>query len=347
MIVAKLVGIKKFELFNEKIRKLKSNEVLIKVKNSGICGSDLHYFRHGGLGSNKVTYPVSLGHETAGIIHDKNKSSKFKNYQNVTVDPLRILRCTHKNTKDIGLCGFSKNLCPHSSYLGANNSEGSFREFLIVDQEQLSIVPEEINLEFASMIEPTAIAQYAVQKANLKKNKHYKILVIGSGAIGLLTTSILSKVNLSKVTVIDKFDYRIKYAKDFFSAKNGFNINFPKERILDNLSSRFDYVFDNVFNSQTINLSLNALKLGGKLIAVGIPTEDHVKINPHKARIKEIEFVNIRRSNIDFVDTIRLIRKYNIPIEKLVTHKFKLTEIQTAFNIASQYTDLIIRGVIF
>ena len=77
MIVAKLVNIKKFELENERIYKLNKDQVLVKISSSAICGSDLHYFRHGGLGTQKPNFPISLGHETCGIIVDKN-GSNFK-----------------------------------------------------------------------------------------------------------------------------------------------------------------------------------------------------------------------------------------------------------------------------
>jgi len=81
---------------------------------------------------------------------------------------------------------------------------------------------------------------------------------------------------------------------------------------------------------------------------VGIPeTEDFIKINPHKLRIKEIDILNIRRSNVKFNRMQNIIIKNSIPIDKLVTHYFKIDNIQKGFDIASSYNDKIIRGIVY
>ena len=93
MKVALLTKKKNFEIVDEKINnKLKEDEVLVKITGTGICGSDLHFFRNGALGTMQPQFPLSLGHETGGIIVDRNKS-KFKNYANVVIDPLDISSC--------------------------------------------------------------------------------------------------------------------------------------------------------------------------------------------------------------------------------------------------------------
>src|SRR5210317_1620430 len=131
MKIALLTNKKKFEIIDKKInKKLKNDEVLVKISGTGICGSDLHFFRNGALGSMPPQFPLSLGHETAGIIVDKNKS-KFKNYSNVVIDPLDISAC--KNIKkELCGCGLKHNLCNHQTYLGSHPTEGSFREFMIL-----------------------------------------------------------------------------------------------------------------------------------------------------------------------------------------------------------------------
>ena len=106
MKIALLSNKKKFEVINKKInKKLKNDEVLVKISGTGICGSDLHFFRNGALGSVPPQFPLSLGHETAGVIVDKNKS-KFKNYSNVVIDPLDISACKNIEKE---LCGCGLN----------------------------------------------------------------------------------------------------------------------------------------------------------------------------------------------------------------------------------------------
>ncbi len=343
MIVAKLVKIKKFELENEKINKLKKDEVLVKVLNSAICGSDLHYFRHGGLGSQKPNFPISLGHETCGVIVDK-KNSKYKNYQNVVIDPLDVSKCNHTKKSLLGRCGFKKNLCPHQRYLGSFPAPGSFREYIQVHKDQITVVNNQIDIKYGSMVEPCGIAQFSIERANINFNKENKILILGSGAIGLLISSIIKIYSGVEVTIIDRLNYRLNNAKKYFKTDHIINSNLKKPK--ESLFNKFDIVFDCITNNDSINLSIQALKRSGKLVIVGIPTSDFLEINPHKIRIKEIDLINVRRSKIDFKNTVELIIKNKIPIEKLITHSFKLKDIQKAFNIASRYSDKIIRGVI-
>jgi len=343
MIVAKLVKIKKFELENEKIKKLKKDEVLIKVSSSAICGSDLHYFRHGALGSQKPDFPMSLGHETCGIIADKNNTN-FKNYQNIIIDPLDVSQCKHPKKNLLGRCGFKKNLCPHQRYLGLFPTPGSFREYIQVHKDQITVVNNQIDIKYGSMVEPCGIAQFAIERANINFNKENKILILGSGAIGLLVSSVIKIHSGTEVTIIDCLKYRLNNAKKYF--KSDYIINSNLKTPAKNLFNKFDIVFDCITNNDSINLSVQALKRSGKLIIVGIPTSDFLKINPHKIRIKEIDLINVRRSKIDFKNTVELIIKNKIPIDKLITHSFKLNNIQKAFDIASKYSDQIIRGVI-
>ena len=348
MKIAYLTNTKKFEIENKKIKQLSSNEVLVKVTNSAICGSDLHYFRHGGLGSKKSKFPLSLGHETCGVIADRNKSN-FKNYTPVVIDPLNIKDC--KNTKKISncgnfICGSKMNLCPHLKYLGTFPEQGSFREYLVVDKSQITNISNQIDLKYASMVEPAGIAKYAINQIKINKESEKKILIIGSGAIGLLISYILKKEHNCEVTIMDKLEYRLKIAKNhFLSDRSILNKTINKKTIRSNCE-KFDAIFDCVVSDETMDLSCVLIKKSGSLVLVGIPTTDYISFNPHKFRIKEIELYNVRRSNISFESMVELIINKKIPIKKLVTHSFKLDNIQRAFNFASIYKGQILRGII-
>ena len=165
MKVALLTNKKKFQIVEQKItKKLKNDEVLVKISGSGICGSDLHFFRNGALGSRTPNFPLSLGHEAAGIIVDKNKS-KFKNYTNVIIDPLDISNCTKKIRKELCNCGLKHNLCNHQTYLGSHPTPGSFREYLVLKNTQITNLDNKIDPKISSMVEPAGIAQYSIDRA--------------------------------------------------------------------------------------------------------------------------------------------------------------------------------------
>ena len=326
-------------------KKLQDDEVLVKISGTGICGSDLHYFRHGSLGTAVPNYPLSLGHETAGVIIDKNKST-FKNDTHVLIDPLDVSSCVSDLNKVICNCGFTHNLCKHGTYLGAHPTEGSFREFMILKKNQLVVLDKSIDPRIAPMVEPAGIAQYTIDKANIDLEKDNHVLILGAGAIALILCSLLHSYGVKNITILDKNEFRLSHAKKFFKAQKIIKTNLETNRNSEPKNNNFNYVFDFITTDDSFSYGFQSIDIAGKYIIVGIPEVDFIKINPHKARIKEIEIINIRRSNVKFHRMQDIILDKLIPIDKLVTHHFRLDDIQEAFEVAEDYSDNIIRGIV-
>ena len=345
MKVALLTKKRKFEITEEKITKrLKDDEVLVKITGTGICGSDLHFFRNGALGTMPPQFPLSLGHETSGTIVDKNKS-KFKNYTNVVIDPLDISSCTNIE-KEICGCGLKHNLCNHQTYLGSHPTKGSFRELMILKQSQLTVLNKSIDPKISSMIEPAGIAQYCIDRSMINNSEDNNVLILGCGAISMLIASLLYSKGIKNISILDKNKDRLISAKKHFNAKYLIQQDLNKNN--DPKKNNFNYVFDLITNNESFDYGIKAISKSGKYIVVGIPeTEDFIKLNPHKLRIKEIDIFNIRRSNVKFNRMQNIILKNSIPIDKLVTHYFKIDDIQEGFDIASDYKNKIIRGIIY
>ena len=344
MKVALLTSKKKFEIKDEKItNRLKNDEVLVKISGTGICGSDLHFFRNGALGSMTPEFPLSLGHETAGTIVDKNKSN-FKNYSNVIIDPLDISACK-KIEKELCGCGLKHNLCNHQTYLGSHPTQGSFRELMVLKKSQLTVLNKKIDPKISSMIEPAGIAQYCIDRAMINRHLENNILILGCGAIAMLISSLLDSMGIKNITILDKNNYRLTHAKKYFKAKRLIKLDLNK--IINPENNNYNYVFDLITNNESFDYGIKAITKSGKYIVVGIPeTEDFIKINPHKLRIKEVDILNIRRSNVKFKRMQNILIKNSTPIDKLVTHFFKIEDIQKGFNMAAGYKNNIIRGIV-
>ena len=196
------------------------------------------------------------------------------------------------------------------------------------------------------MIEPAGIAQYCIDRAMIDKNFDNKILILGCGAIGMLISSLLYSMGIENITLLDKNKDRLVYAKKYFSAKKLIKLDLNQN--INPEKNNFNYIFDLITNNESFDYGIKAISKSGKYIVVGIPeTEDFININPHKLRIKEIDILNVRRSNVKFSRMQSIIIKNSIPIDKLVTHFFKIDDIQKGFNIASSYSDKIIRGIIY
>tara|TARA_A100001011_G_C14255679_1_gene819979 strand:- start:1195 stop:1785 length:591 start_codon:yes stop_codon:yes gene_type:complete len=196
------------------------------------------------------------------------------------------------------------------------------------------------------MIEPAGIAQYCIDRAIINKNLDNKILILGCGAISMLISSILHSMGVKNITILDKVNDRLLYAKKYFNAKKLIKQDLKKNTNPEN--NDYNYVFDLITNNESFDYGIKAINKSGKYLIVGIPeTEDYIRINPHKSRIKEIDILNIRRSNVKFNRMQNIIIKYSIPISRLATHYFKLEDIQKGFEMASSYSNKIIRGIVY
>lgn len=319
--LAKIVEEKKIEIFEEEIPTLESNQVLVQLKAVGICGSDLHFFRHCGLGSFKNPLPIDIGHEPSGIVID-SKSPLFAVGDSVAIEP--GINC-HS-------CKFCKkglhNLCMNTKFLGANDI-GAFRDYIVLEPERLFKI-EKISFEKAALLEPLGVALHAIDRVHCKIGE--KVAVLGSGTIGLCILSVLKKMGC-KVSMFDPLDYRLNYAT-LLDADGAYINNDTTD--LKEFKNKFSVVFDAVGTQDSMKKSVQMVATSGEICIVGIPEVDDIIINPHQMRVKEITLTNSRRSNQTLEKAYHLYRSDDY-IEKIVTHRFPLEEIQQAFEMASDY----------
>ena len=340
--VALLIKPNQFEIDFQNINKLEKDFVLVKIFKTGVCGSDLHYFRHGGLGTFKSKLPLSLGHEASGIVVDRN-NTKLKNNSKVIIDPLNHSCCPKSKKNNPHFCeiwNHKVNICSNGTYLGTSPTPGTFREYISLHKSQLTICNDNKNFEYAHLFEPLGIALYTINQARLNYSKDNNFLIFGSGTIGLLIAEVLKSYGFKKITIVDKINYRLKFAKEKLRI-NALHSN--KNTLLGKFNDNFDVVFDTITNDWSFSLTPILLKNLGRMVIVGIPTVDYLRLNPHQLRLKEIELINVRRSNIKISKVLKFFYENKLNLEKYETHKYKLTDIQKAFDLASNYDDKVLR----
>jgi len=283
----------------EKNPNLVNGESIIKVSASGICGSDMHAY-HGK--DNRRIPPLILGHEVSGII-DKGKEIGKK----VVLNPL--ITC--------GSCEYCKNarehLCSKRIILGMNRPierQGGFAEYVAIPDKNIYELPKNIHIKEAPIAEPCAVALHAVKlgEENLFKSiNDSKALVIGAGAIGLLSGLILSKLkNCKDLTIIEPNDKRLKVSLKYLDA-DGFK---PNNKSLP--SDSFDIVFDTVGLEVTRKQAINCVKPGGIIIHIGL-TEPSGPFDFRKTTLQEITFIGTYcYTNKDFEKTLNILNKKEI-----------------------------------
>ncbi|MHA1693647.1 MAG: zinc-dependent alcohol dehydrogenase [Candidatus Helarchaeota archaeon] len=303
---------------------LKPDEVLVKVKYCGICGSDIESYETGAL----MLTGIILGHEFSGdVIEVGDKVKKIKIGTRVTANPNlpcgKCYWCIHDQ----------ENMCKDSYGLGLTHN-GALAEYIKVKEDRLHKLPDNISYEEGAMVEPLAVATYAVQESGIKLGEN--AVVIGAGTIGLLTIQVLNAAGAGKIIVIEPVESKQKKALEVgadvvLNPKNWSKISKFTKKI------GADHVFDCVAIPQTINNTMKIVKKGGHITFIGIHVEPFQVEGFLQLLLKNISIRGVfSYTNDTFTDTITLLEKRKINVKPLITKIIKLEEVPEMFKILSQ-----------
>ena len=303
----------------EKNPKLVNGESIIKVSASGICGSDMHAY-HGK--DNRRIPPLILGHEISGII-DKGKLTGKK----VVLNPL--ITC--------GECDYCENrrehLCKKRIILGMNRPierQGGFAEYVSIPDKNIYELPKGLSIKEAPIAEPTAVALHAVELGEKELSKPIektKVLVIGGGAIGLLSGLILSKVkNCKDIVIVDPNNKRLGECAKYLNANA---VNPGDKKVI--LEDHFDIVFDTVGLEVTREQAIKSIKPGGIIIHIGL-TQPSGSFDFRKTTLQEITFIGTYcYTNKDFENTLSILANNKIGSLAWIEYR-KLKDGSSAFK---------------
>jgi len=316
-------------------------DVLLRVDTLGVCGSDIHYYTQGKIGSGVAVFPQLLGHELAATVQEVG--AEVKNLhpgQRVAVDPL--VACGECDQCRAG----RKHTCRKQQFLGnPGQLPGALVEYLVMPAACCSSVPDSLNDDEAAVVEPLSIGVYAALLAQLKPGA--RVGIVGSGPIGLCTLLAVGVQTHAPVYVTDLLDERLAVARACGAAWTG---NPRREdvvaavRRLEPLG--MDAVFECAGEQYAIDQGLELLKPGGTLLIVGIPELDRISLNINLMRRNELRIVNVRRQNECVERAIDLIANGRVDVRPLVTHHFRLEETARAFELVSARGDGVVKAII-
>ena len=318
------------------------NEVKIKLKSIGVCGSDIHYYSEGKIGTQVVQFPFPVGHECSGVIEEVGENvTRVKVGDLVAVDP--AVHCGHC---DQCLSG-RPHTCRNNKFLGCPGQlDGCLAEYIVMPDFTCFPVTGKLNPVQAALIEPLSIGVYAVNMAGIVRNDS-SVAIFGAGPIGLSILMKLKADGIHNTGVIEPLEYRLGRAKET-GAK--YIINPEKENVQKRVSQQEELLLDVVFeasgNQEAVNNSLKILKPGGKLVLVGIPPSAQYNFDMDVMRRKELTVINIRRQNHCVEEAIDLVVAGKVDVEKMVTHHFSLEDTPVAFDMVEGYKNGVIKAMI-
>lgn len=317
------------------------DEVLVRVKAVGVCGSDVHYYAQGRIGSNKVQFPYRIGHECSGIVEQiGSKVTRVKVGDEVTVNPAQ--NCGRCEQCKMG----RENTCRNLKFLGTpGEGAGCLCEYIVMNERSLFNVSGKMPLEIAALCEPFTIGVYTVQQAGIKNGD--TVAIFGAGPLGLSCMVAAKAAGAQRIYITEKIPARIKAAKENGAvwAGNPDEQDVVKD-ILSQESGGVDAAIECAGQQSTIDQAIRVLRPGGILAIVGIPEFDKFSFTAEAVRRKEITLLNIRRQNRCDEKAIGLITSAQAKIDFMLTHRFELAEICKAFEIVEGYRDGVIKAVI-
>ncbi|OFX93861.1 MAG: hypothetical protein A2X05_17750 [Bacteroidetes bacterium GWE2_41_25] len=337
-----LTGIRKMEIkeIAEPVL-VNPNDVKIKMSVVGICGSDIHYYTQGQIGSQVVEYPFAVGHEGAGVVVETGTAVKrVKPGDKIAIEPaMPCWKC------DQCLSG-RHHTCRKLKFLGCpGQAEGCLMEYIVMPEESCLPLIGNLTTDHGAISEPLAIGVYSVKKSNGVKN--LKTGILGYGPIGMSVMLAAKAEGAESFFVSDKIDRRLAIAKNEGATLTGNPLN---ENIVEKLYNKeslgLDVVFECCGQQEAMDQAIEILKPGGKLIVVGIPEFDNWIVNVEKTRRKEISLQFIRRQ-VDCVEpSLLLMEKGTIKIENIITHRFPFSQTKEAFDLVAGYSDGVMKAMI-
>ncbi len=297
--------------------KIGNNEALIKVKYTGICGTDLHIYE--GLHP-RAKVPLVMGHEISGIVDEIRTNRKdIKVGERVVINPLiscgNCFPCKENNP----------HLCSNLNLVGIDQN-GGFAEYVKVRNDKLYKIPDSLSMDLAALMEPVAVAVHAVRKSQLSLGD--KVAVIGGGPIGQLIAQICKLNGASSVIISEINAERVNFAEGLGIITG----SSPEESIKKvkeiTKGKGADIVYEAVGIQDTYSYATDLVKVGGKIIAVGAASKP-IALNFWKIYFEELKIIGIHvYKPEDIKIAIDLLNRYPKIFQPFISKVIELKDLQ-------------------
>lgn len=291
-------------------------EVLVRVTAVGICGSDLHWYGEGSIGDARLSEPLVLGHEMAGVIAAGPRAGT-----RVAVDP--AVPCGRCATC---LTGW-RNLCPGVVFAGHGGTDGGLRETMAWPEHVLHELSDSLDDEAGALLEPLGVALHAIDLAHLRLG--HRVAVVGAGPIGIYCAVAARHSGAAEVVVVEPLAHR----RELALALGADRAIGPEEA--GDLRDRFDAVIEVAGNDAGVDVALRCARVGGRVVLAGIPDSDATTFRASLARRKGLTLALSRRMNEAYPRAIELAASGSVPLAELVSHRFGLDEAPEALRVAA------------
>jgi L-iditol 2-dehydrogenase len=342
MKAVQLTGIRQMDVMEVPDPRInKPTEILLKLEVVGVCGSDVHYYRTGRIGSQVVEYPFIVGHECSATVTEVGSSvTRVKVGDPVAIEPAMVChQC------DQCLSG-RENTCRELRFLGCpGQSQGCLSEYIVMPEDCIFPTEGKVTLDQAVLCEPLSIGVYAVQQSQVTPDA--RIAVLGAGPIGLSVLLAAKYQGVEAMYATEKIVEREHYAVQAGAQSVA---NPEREDVIQALLGQepmgYDVVYECAGEQETIDQGIELLKPGGRLMLVGIPEVERISFVIDRMRRKEITLINVRRQNHCVQPALDMVASGKVDVDFMITHRYRFDETQAAFDLVDEYRDGVVKAMI-
>ena len=342
MKAAVLYSPRNIKIEERPIPKIESDQVLVKMRNVGICRSDVHIYADGRIGPNIMNKPVVLGHECCGEVIEKGALVKNLNIgDHVIVEPgIPCGKCYY--------CRIGRyELCTYEKFMGAPPTDGAYQEYVAWPSDLVYRMPDGMTFEEGAMIEPFAVGLTAIKIAG-GILAGASVAIIGSGTIGLATLLATRESGATDIFVLSRSKHKLDLAKQF-GAKMAINSREvePSKIVKEMTSGRgADIVFDTVGTEDTINQAFKIVRDGGRIHEIGHGFKDTTQIPMILVAFKELTITGHNKYANIFPSAIKLAVSRKLPLRSMLTHVLQLEDLAKGMEIVEKGEDKVIKAQI-
>jgi len=298
-----------------------SNEVLVEIQAVGVCGSDVHYYEEGRIGSFVVREPLILGHESMGTVVALGESAtKHEVGERVTLEP---------GVPD-GTCRECRagryNLCPNVRFFATPPIDGAFTNYVSINEDFAFSLPDELSDNAGALMEPLSVGIWACTKGRVTAGDH--VLVTGAGPIGLVTMQVAFAQGATEVTLTDVAGERLEIARQL-GATRALNV---AEEPLDKAGLEFDVLIECSGNERALGDGIRCVRPAGSAVVVGMGPNEETSVPLAFIQTSEILLTGTFRYANTYPTAIDLAATGKVDLDGMVTSHYGLAETEEALQ---------------
>jgi L-iditol 2-dehydrogenase len=339
MRTAVLAAQKQFEIEERPKPAPDPDDVLVAVRDVGICGSDVHYYEHGRIGDYVVDYPLVLGHESAGEVVEVGENVTGLDVgDRVALEPgVPCRRCAHCKRGDY-------HLCEEVTFMATPPHDGAFTEYVSWPADFAYKLPETVSTAEGALCEPLSVGIHACRRGQVGTGD--TVLVTGAGPIGLMMLETARAAGATDVIMTDVVAEKLDFAADRGA---DLTIDVTEDDLEDAVMTYTDGVGADVVieasgATPSIESTLDAVRRGGTVVFVGLASEAEVPLNVLDITDNELDVHGSFRYKNTYDTAVDVLANGAVDVAGIIDFESSLENIDDAFQRAMEPTT--VKGMI-